>query len=60
VMHSPALTADASMNIEEAATVMEQAHVHRLVVLGPDQRSPIGVVSVGDLVRSMIRERAQT
>ena len=31
LMHAPVLTADRQMGIEEAAVLMERAHVHRLV-----------------------------
>ena len=53
LMHAPALTADRSMTMEEAAQVMERAHVHRLVVVGDDQLTPIGVISTTDLVRAL-------
>lgn len=55
LMHSPALTADMSMTIEEAAQLMERAHVHRLVVVGEDQLTPIGIISTTDLVRALAR-----
>jgi CBS domain-containing protein len=57
LMHSPVLTADRGMTLEEAATLMERAHVHRLVVVADDQATPIGVVSTSDIVRSMVGER---
>jgi CBS domain-containing protein len=53
LMHAPALTADRAMNMEEAARLMEHAHVHRLVVVDDDQLTPIGIVSTTDLVRSL-------
>ena len=53
LMHAPALTADRSMNMEEAARLMERAHVHRLVVVGDDQLTPIGIISTTDLVRAL-------
>lgn len=53
LMHSPALTADPSMTMEEAAQIMERAHVHRLVVVGEDQMTPIGLLSTTDLVRAL-------
>jgi len=53
LMHSPALTADPEMAMDEAAALMENAHVHRLVVVGEDQLTPIGVLSMTDLVRSL-------
>jgi CBS domain-containing protein len=56
-MHAPVLTADRSMTIVEAAVLMEKAHVHRLVVVSEDQQTPIGIVAMADLVRSMVGER---
>ena len=53
LMHAPALTADRAMNMEEAAQLMERAHVHRLVVVGDDQLTPIGIISTTDLVRAL-------
>jgi CBS domain-containing protein len=55
LMHSPALTADRSMTMEEAAQLMERAHVHRLVVVDDDQITPIGIISTTDLVRALAR-----
>jgi CBS domain-containing protein len=55
LMHAPALTADKSMSMEEAAQLMEAAHVHRLVVVDDDQTTPIGVISTTDMVRSLAR-----
>lgn len=53
LMHAPAITADRAMNLEEAAQLMEHAHVHRLVVVDDDQMRPIGIVSTTDLVRAL-------
>ena len=55
LMHAPVLTADRSMTMEEAASMMERAHVHRLVVVDVDQVTPIGVISTSDIVRSLAR-----
>ncbi len=55
LMHAPALTADRTMTMAEAAEIMERAHVHRLVVVDDDQARPIGVVSTTDLVRALAR-----
>jgi CBS domain-containing protein len=52
---STALTADLTMSMEEAAQLMESAHVHRLVVVDDDQATPIGVISTTDLVRALAR-----
>jgi CBS domain-containing protein len=57
LMHSPVLTADRTMTLEEAAVLMERAHVHRLVVVADDQQTPIGIISTSDLVRAMVTER---
>ena len=53
LMHAPALTADLDMSMEEAAQLMERAHVHRLVVVDDDQLRPVGVISTTDLVRAL-------
>lgn len=53
LMHSPALTADRAMSMEEAAQLMERAHVHRLIVVDEDQATPIGILSTTDLVRAL-------
>lgn len=55
LMHAPALTADRAMTMEEAARLMEHAHVHRLVVVDDDQLTPIGIISTTDLVRALAR-----
>lgn len=55
LMHSPALTADREMTMEEAAQLMERAHVHRLVVVDDEQLTPVGVISTTDLVRALAR-----
>jgi CBS domain-containing protein len=55
LMHTPALTADRSMTLEEAAQIMERSRVHRLVVVDDDQATPIGVISTTDLVRALAR-----
>jgi CBS domain-containing protein len=53
LMHAPVLTADPQMPLDEAVRLMEQAHVHRLVVVAPDQCTPIGIISTSDLVRAL-------
>jgi CBS domain-containing protein len=57
LMHTPVLTADRAMSLEEAATMMERAHVHRLVVVADDQQTPVGIISTSDIVRAMVGER---
>lgn len=57
LMHTPVLTADRTMPLEEAAVMMERAHVHRLIVVAEDQQTPVGIVSTSDIVRAMLGER---
>jgi CBS domain-containing protein len=53
LMTRPAVTVTSETSVEEAAELMERLHIHRLVVIGDDGESPIGVLSLTDLVRSM-------
>lgn len=56
LMTSPAMTIEAEADVASAAMRMEQERVHRLVVIGADGSTPIGVISTSDLVRSMLNE----
>jgi CBS domain-containing protein len=58
LMSRPAMTISSDASIEDAAGMMERLRIHRLVVLGPDGESPIGVLTVTDLVRSMAESDA--
>lgn len=53
LMTSPALTIRLDETLLSAARLMEQHHVHRLVVVAPDGRHPVGVLSTTDLVRAL-------
>lgn len=53
LMSAPVVTISADATADEAAAIMERTHVHRLVVTGIDGETPIGVLSVSDLVHSM-------
>jgi CBS domain-containing protein len=55
-MTSPARTIAASAPFEEAARLMTEHRVHRLVVVDRRDR-PIGVLSQSDIVREMADER---
>lgn len=57
LMSAPALTIEADATLEEAAARMEANQVHRLVVLAPDQATPIGIISTSDIVHSLLEER---
>ena len=56
VMTAPALTISADATVDDAAERMEELRVHRLVVLGSDGRTPVGMISVSDLVHVMAGE----
>ncbi len=55
LMSAPAVTASEGMPLEKAAELMEQRQIHRLVVVGEDGRTPIGVLAVSDVVHDMAR-----
>ncbi len=54
LMTSPALTIRLDESLLTAARMMEQHHVHRLVVVAPDGRHPVGVISTTDLARALV------
>ena len=56
LMTSPALTIGAEADLADAASLMERERVHRLVVVGTDGRTPVGVLSTTDLVHGMLEE----
>ncbi len=58
LMTSPALTVGAGAPLEEAARMMEEHRVHRLVVVDADGERPIGVLSLTDLVHAMAERDA--
>lgn len=53
LMTSPALTVEAQTAVGDAARLMDERRVHRLVVIGPGSRTPIGVLTTTDLVRAV-------
>jgi CBS domain-containing protein len=53
IMTQPVLSTSADTPIEEAVSRMASHHVHRLVVVGDDGTTPIGVISTTDLVRAI-------
>jgi CBS domain-containing protein len=53
LMTRPAVSVDADTGLDEAAELMERLRIHRLVVVADDGRTPVGVLSVSDLVHSM-------
>ncbi|HEX7473876.1 MAG TPA: CBS domain-containing protein [Candidatus Limnocylindrales bacterium] len=53
LMTHPAVAVTSDVSVEDAARLMEERRIHRLVVIGADGETPIGLLSVSDLVRSM-------
>jgi predicted transcriptional regulator len=53
LMSRPAITIRGGVPADEAVRIMETHHVHRLIVVGVDERTPIGVLSQSDLVRAL-------
>jgi CBS domain-containing protein len=57
VMTRSVLTVTPDSQISEAAKTMVQNHIHRIVVVDTeDPCTPVGVLSMGDLVRNMMRD----
>ena len=53
LMTSPAVTVGAGAPVDEAARLLEEHHIHRLVVVAADGRTPIGILSATDIVREL-------
>lgn len=53
LMTAPAVTATEDASIEDAAALMERNQIHRLVVVDADGRTPVGILSVSDLIHQM-------
>ncbi len=53
IMSRPVLTISAHTTVAEAARLMTERRVHRLVVVSDDGETPCGVLSATDLVHAM-------
>ena len=53
LMTQPPVAVTSDVSVEDAARLMELRGIHRLVVTLMDGETPIGVLSVSDIVRSM-------
>ena len=53
IMTKPALTIPSTATLEQAARLMGERRVHRLVVTD-ESATPIGIISASDLVRSWL------
>jgi CBS domain-containing protein len=58
LMTQPAVSVTSNTAIDEAMNLMERLGIHRLVVVDLDGETPIGVLSVTDLVHSMAERGA--
>ena len=56
LMTTPAITVSIDATLDDAAKLMKGHRIHRLVVLGPDGVTPVGILSVTDLVHVMAGE----
>ena len=56
LMTTPAITVTEATPLDEAAVLMEDRQIHRLVVVSSDEaQRPVGVVSVSDVIHEMAR-----
>ena len=53
LMTRPAVAVTPDVSLEDAARLMEAQRIHRLVVTAADGVTPIGILSVSDLVHAM-------
>jgi CBS domain-containing protein len=53
LMSQPAVSVTSDVSIEDAARLMDERRIHRLVVVDTDGETPIGLLSVSDLVHTM-------
>lgn len=57
IMTARVLTISPNDTIEEAARIMIKHHIHRIVVAEPDDLChPIGILSMGDMMRFMMKD----
>jgi CBS domain-containing protein len=54
LMTAPAVTIEETATLAEAARIMVDRHIHRLVVLGNDGATPIGVLTTTDLLTGIL------
>jgi len=58
LMTSPAIFCFDDQDVNEAAQIMEENQIRRLVVLSRDENRLVGVVSLGDLARNSTADRS--
>lgn len=55
LMSTPAVTVSEDLPLDEAASLMEVRRIHRLVVVADDGCTPVGMLSVSDLIHELAR-----
>ena len=58
LMTSPAIYCFEDQDVSEAAKIMEENQIRRLVVLSRDEKRLVGVISLGDLARNEPTDRS--
>lgn len=58
LMTSPAIYCFDDQDVSEAAKIMEENQIRRLVVLGREDKRLVGVISLGDLARNETADRS--
>jgi CBS domain-containing protein len=53
LMTTPVVTVSPGTPADEAARILDERRIHRLVVVSTDGRTPIGILSASDLVRAI-------
>jgi CBS domain-containing protein len=60
IMSSPVLTVRADQSVHECMRVMSEKRIRHLPVVEGEGGSVVGVLSIGDLVRSVLEEQQKT
>jgi CBS domain-containing protein len=58
LMTTPAVYCFEDQDISEAAKIMEENQIRRLVILSRDDKRLVGVISLGDLARNQAADRS--
>ena len=58
LMTTPAIYGYDDQDIDEAAKIMEENQIRRLVVVSREDKRPVGIVSLGDLARHETADRS--
>lgn len=56
LMTEPAVAVRSDTSLADAAALMERERIHRVVVVAADTETPVGILSVSDLLRDIAAE----